>query len=86
MDTQNPLKQIIAFQKKLFESTYETTCRLQGQAEEMHDTLLKKMPFLSEQAKKMIDDSVAMGKKARDSYKKAVDDGFVKLESLFNTK
>lgn len=86
MDTQSPLKQMIAFQKKLFESAYETNCRIQNQAEEMYDTFLKKMPFLNEQGKKMIDDSVAMGKKARDSYKNAVDDGFVKLESLFNIK
>lgn len=86
MDIQSPMQQMIDFQKKFFESAYETTCRMQNQAEEMYGMLLSKTPFLPEQGKKMIDDSVAMGKKARDSYKKAVDDGFAKLESLFNIK
>jgi hypothetical protein len=77
---------MITFQKTFFESAYETTCRLQNQAEEMNEMLFEKMPLMPEQGRKMIDESVAMGKKARDSYKKAVDDGFVRLEALFNTK
>jgi hypothetical protein len=50
----------------------------------MNDSLCKSMPFMSDPGKKMIDDAVAMGQKARDSYKKALDDGFTSLEALFN--
>lgn len=81
-----PVKQMITFQKTFFENAYEATCRIQNQTEEMNEALFKKMPFLPEEGRKMIDESVAIGKKARDNFKKAVDDGFVKLEELFNIK
>ena len=86
MDAMTPVKQMITFQKTFFENTYETTCRLQSQAEEMNKAMLGQWPLMSEPGKKMIDESMAMGKKAQDSFKKAVDDGFTKLEALFNIK
>jgi hypothetical protein len=84
MDALNPVKQWISMQKNFFDNAYEATCRLQDQAIEMNDSLCKSMPFMSDPGKKMIDDAVAMGQKARDSYKKALDDGFTSLEALFN--
>ena len=86
MDALTPVKQMITFQKTFFENAYEATCRIQNQTEKMNETLFKQMPFMSDEGRKMIDESVVMGKKARDQFKKAVDDGFVKLESLFNIK
>lgn len=86
MDILTPVKQMITFQKKFFESAYETSCRIQNQAEEMNGMLFNKMPLMSEQGRKIIDESIDMGKKARDRYKKAVDDGFARLEGFFNTK
>jgi len=86
MDAVTPVKQMITFQKTFFENAYEATCRIQNQTEKMNEALFKQMPFMSDEGMKMIDESVVMGKKARDQFKKAVDDGFVKLEALFNIK
>jgi hypothetical protein len=86
MDAMTPVKQLITMQKNFFDNAFEATCRLQDQAEEMNEALFKNMPFMTDPGKKMVDDAVAMGKKARDSYKKAVDEGFARLEDLFNAK
>jgi len=86
MDPLTPLKQMLTFQKTLFDNAYEAACRIQNQTAKMNDMLFKQMPFLPEDGKKMIDDAVAMGKTTRDHIKKTVDDGFVKLETLYSTK
>ncbi|AOY57340.1 MULTISPECIES: hypothetical protein [Desulfococcus] len=86
MDTLIPVKQMLTFQKSLFDNTYEAVCRIQNQTEKMNDMFLRQIPFLSEDGRKMIDDSVTMGKTARDQFKKAFDEGFVKLEALYNIK
>jgi len=86
MDALNPLKQVITFQKVFFENAYEAMRQLQNQALEMNETLFKQMPLLSEENKNMIEKSVETGKQAQDNLKKALDDGFVRLEALFEVK
>jgi len=80
------LKQMITFQKTFFDNAFEAACQLQNQTVGMNETLFGQMPFLSEENKNMLDTSVEAGKKAQDNFKKAVDEGFVRLEALFTVK
>jgi polyhydroxyalkanoate synthesis regulator phasin len=77
---------MISFQKTLFENSFNAMVMVQEQTEKMIDTFLTKLPWLPEEGKKAVNDSVAFYKKSRDDYKNAVDDGFSKLESLFTEK
>lgn len=76
-------KQIIGFQKNTFDNTFNTVVQIQDQAEKLAYDVLGQMPWVPEESKKVMDDSVKMFKNAREDYKKMVNDGFVKMEELF---
>jgi hypothetical protein len=74
--------QMVRFQKTLFENSFDTVCAIQDQTEEMTNNVLDQMAWIPEEGVKAFQDSVDIYKKARDSYKKAVEEGFDKLEEI----
>ncbi len=86
METGKIAKQTIAFQKTLFENTFGAMSMVQDQTEKMADTFLGQLPYDTEEGKKTMTDAVKMYKDARDNFKKAVDDGFAKMEEIFVQK
>ncbi len=78
--------QMISFQRTLFESTFSAMCTVQDQTEQMTNTFLKQMNWMPEETRKSINDSVEMYKKAREDFKKSVDQGFEKFEEIFQAK
>jgi hypothetical protein len=83
MEPKGIAKQAITFQKALFENTFNAMKMVQDQTEKMMDAYLSQISWIPEEGKKTISDSAKFCKKARDDFKKAVDDGFVKMEELF---
>lgn len=79
-------KQVITYQRSLFDSAFNAICAVQDQTEQMTETMLKQMNWVPEEAKKSIRDAVDMYKKARDSYKKSVEEGFDRMEEMFSAK
>jgi hypothetical protein len=79
-------KQMINFQKSLFENAFNAMCTIQDQTEKMTNSFLNQLPWIPEEGKKAAANSVEVYKKARDDFKKAVDDGYAKLEELFSAK
>jgi hypothetical protein len=79
-------KQMINFQKTLFENSFNAMVMIQDQTEKMTDTFLERLPWLPQEGRKTVTDSIGFYKKARDDFKKAVDEGFLKLEELFVEK
>ncbi len=86
METPKIAKQMIGFQKTLFENTYNAVTVMQDNSEQMLNGFIKQFPWVTEEAKKPLNESIAFIKKARDDYKKAVEQGFDKLEELVDTK
>jgi hypothetical protein len=80
---ENYARQMIDFQKTTFDNTYNTIVKIQDQAEKMTFDVLGQMPWVTEEGKKALGESVRMFKNARDDYKKVVADGFTKMEELF---
>jgi sugar-specific transcriptional regulator TrmB len=76
-------RQMIDFQKTTFDNTFNTIVKIQDQAEKMTAEAMSQMTWLPEEGRKAIDNSIEMFKKARDDYKKAVNDGFAKIEEIF---
>ncbi len=86
METGKIANQTITFQKSLFENTFNAMNMVQDQTEKMTNTFLEQLPWVNEEGKKAVSDAVKMYKEARDNFKKAVDDGFVKMEEMFVQK
>ncbi len=80
---ENYARQMIDFQKTTFDNTYNTIVKIQDQAERMTFDVLGQMPWITEEGKKALGESVRMFKNARDDYRKVVTDGFTKIEELF---
>lgn len=79
-------KQMFGYQKSLFESSFSALCTIQEQTEQMTRTFINQMPWIPEEGKKTLTQSMESYKKARDNFKKAVDDGYAQLEKLFEGK
>jgi hypothetical protein len=45
--------------------------------------VIGQLPWVTDEGKKALDDSVKIFKNARDDYKKVVTDGFAKMEEMF---
>lgn len=77
-------KQMITFQKSVFENSYHAMNMVFEQTENMANSFIKQMPMVPEESKKVMDDVIGFYKKSRDDYKKAVDEAFKKMEEMFN--
>jgi hypothetical protein len=86
METTEFAKQTLKFQKTVFENSFNAMVMVQDQTEKMFNSYLDKLPWVTEDAKKTIESSADMAKKARDDFKKAVEDGFAKFEELLEEK
>lgn len=79
-------KQMITFQKSLFENAFSAMCTVQDQTEKMAGSFLNQLPWVPEEGKSAVNTAVDSYKKAREEFKKAVDDGYAKLDELFTGK
>jgi hypothetical protein len=86
MDTAKITKQIIDFQKAAFDNSLSGMNAMQDLTENMMDGDLGQMPWVTDENKKPINDSFKIIKTARDDYKKAIHQGFEKLEKMTTTK
>lgn len=84
MESGKVAKQVVGFQRTLFENSFSAMTLVQDQTEKMVSTFMSQIPWVPEEGKKSVTNSVEVYKKARADFKKAVDDGFNKLEELFS--
>ena len=78
------MKQLIKYNRRSFNSMYNTVVMLQEQGEKMTDTLLDHPYLLPEEGKKVIKEWAKIFKVQRVEYKKNVDENFKKLYDFFN--
>ncbi len=86
METSAMAKQMIDFQKTIFENSYTALNTVLDQTEQMSTNFLNQMPWVTEDGKKAVQESVKFYKKARENFKKAVDEGFLRMEEAFAGK
>jgi hypothetical protein len=77
-------KQVIGFYKTTFENSYATMVMLQEQAEKLMKTILDQAPWMTDDGRKALDQWVGAYRKGREDFKKAVDDGYEKVEEFFD--
>lgn len=79
-------KQTLGFQKTIFENSFNAMVMVQDQTEKMINSYLDKFPWITEENKKALQTTSDMVKKAREDYKKAVDEGYSKFEEMLEGK
>jgi hypothetical protein len=84
MDQKDLFLQLVNFNKKAFENTFNAVVVFQDQSESLFKGMLDQATWLPEDKKAGVGDWVKSYKKTRDDFRKSVDDGFKKLEELIN--
>lgn len=79
-------KQTLGFQKTVFNNSFNAMVLAQEQTEKMLNSYIEKLPWVTEEGKKSLETSIEMGKKARDDFKKAVEEGYAKFEDMIEKK
>jgi hypothetical protein len=83
MDPAKISKQMIDFQKTMFDNTFNAMVLVQEQTERTANTLLDQATWMPEEGKKAITDWVNAYKKGREDFKKGVDENFKRVEDFF---
>lgn len=86
MEPAKMAKQMIGFQKTVFDNSFNALAVVQDQTETMIKTFMGQFPMATDESKKQLDETLAYTKKARDEFKKSVDEGYARIESLFDVK
>lgn len=86
METTQMVKQTLNFQKNIFTNSYNAMVLAQDQTEKMLNSYFEQLPWATDEGKKSLASSVEMGKKARDGFKKAVDEGYAHFEEMLEKK
>ena len=77
-------KQVIQFYKTTFDNSFGTLVMLQDQAEKLLKTFVEQTPGMNDDGRKVLDQWTSVYKKGRDDFKKAMDEGYAKVEDFFD--
>jgi len=78
------VKQVIQFYKTTFDNSFSTMVMLQEQAEKLMTTFMDQAPWMNDEARRVLDQWTSVYRKGRDDYKKAMDEGYKKVEEFFS--
>jgi hypothetical protein len=85
MDQKQILKQMIEFNQAAFNNTFNAMVMLQEQFERVAETVLEQATWLPAEGRNAIEDWVQAFKTGRDTYKKYMDESYVKVEQFFQS-
>ncbi len=82
MEQKQALKQMMEFNKAAFDNTFNVMTLLQEQTERMINLSLEQATMLPKEGKKVITEWLKACTKGSETFKKAVDDGFQKMQGF----
>ena len=80
MEQKQALKQMMEFNKAAFDNTFNVMTLLQEQTEKMINLSLEQAAMLPKEGKKALTEWLNACRKGSETFKKAVDDSFQKVE------
>ena len=86
MDTTSIAKQMIGFQKSVFNNSFNALVVVQDQTETMMNNFMGQLPWANDESKQRMNEAWEMGKTARENFKKAIDEGYDRFEDMLNQK
>lgn len=84
MDNKEIVKQMIDLHRTSFGNFFSVMVTLQDQAEKIMKSFLDHIPGITDEGKKVMEELNSVYKKNRDDFKKAVDEGYEKVEVFFD--
>ncbi len=78
------IKQMVGFNKTVFENSFKGIAMFQEQIDKLNKAMVDKATWLPEESKKAFDGWAETYKSAYDSFKKAVDDNFKKVDKYLS--
>ncbi|MCX7816039.1 MAG: hypothetical protein N2317_00825 [Syntrophales bacterium] len=85
MDPKNFMKQILEFNRLVFDRSFNFLVMTQDQGEKIFNTWMEQARFIPEEGKKAIAEWVKAYKSSRDEFKKRVDEAYKRLEDYFSS-
>lgn len=86
METTQFAKQTLNIQKTIFDNSFNAIIMAQEQSEKMLHGYMERLPWVTDEGRESLQKSLDIARQARNDFKKAVDDGFVKFEELLEEK
>ena len=86
METTAMAKQMIGFQKSVFNNSFNALVVVQDQTETMMNNFMGQLPWATDESKQRMTEAWEMGKTARENFKKAIDEGYDRFEEMLNQK
>ena len=83
MDQNQITKQMMQFNKTVFDSNYSVMTKVYEQSGKMVETFLTHAPGLPEESKKAVKDWMSAYRTGCNDFKKMVDDNYAKVEEYF---
>ena len=83
MEQKQIIKQMIQFNKNIFETTFSSMAMLQDQMEKTTDMFLGQASWLPAEGRKVVDEWLKAYKKGRENFKSSVDESYKKVETFF---
>ena len=83
MEQKELLKQMIEFNKTTFDNAFNTIVMMQNQTEQMVNSFMNQSSWLPEEGGKALNEWVNAYKKARDNFKKAIDESYKRVQDYF---
>jgi hypothetical protein len=84
MEKKKIVNQMIDVHKKAFDDCFSTILTLQNQAAKLVKTFVDHVPGMSDEGKKVIDQCTDSYNKGIDDLKKAIDEGYAKVEAFLS--
>lgn len=84
MEPKQIVKQMIAFNKSVFDNNFATIRTMHEQTERLTNKFFDNLPVFPEESKKAISEWIKAFPKSYDVFKNSVDENFKKMEVFFN--
>lgn len=86
MEAQNFAKQIIGFRRMMFNNTCSAINVFQDNSQSMMNGFLKQFPWITDEARRPLNESMNLIKESRNHYQKLCDEGYKYMEKMMNSK
>jgi len=83
MDPNHFMKQMIAFNRSVFENAFNAVTVILEQREKMIGMFFEHTPWFPEEGKKIVGEWIKAYKKSRNDFKDAIDESFKKVDDYF---
>ncbi len=84
MDPKDLMKQMIRFNKQIFDNTFDAVTTVLEQRERMINLFFQQTPWFPEEGKRIVNEWVKAYKKGRSDFKASIDENYKKVDDYLS--